>query len=102
MRRIAYNHLTMKRLFITMYPLFIVTAVITHLWTALIAHQADGITSALLSLFLPFLSELYWANKMLGHDNIYVCITAIHLTLGAILILFFRKSNLQNTVSGTP
>jgi len=70
-----------KIIFLTIYPVFVVTALITHVWTVIIAFQVGGFWAGILSLFLPFLSELYWMFKMFGENNLYAYIALIHLVV---------------------
>lgn len=37
-----------------------------HLWTIVIAYHRSGFLAAAVSFFLPVLSEIYWAIKLIG------------------------------------
>lgn len=71
----------MKAIFVSLYGVFIFTAIITHIWTVIIAFTEGGILSGVLSLLLPFLAELYWMFKMFGENDTYAYIALIHLIL---------------------
>ncbi|GAA0877391.1 hypothetical protein GCM10009119_03590 [Algoriphagus jejuensis] len=70
--------------------IFIITATITHIWTVIIAFSEGGIFAGLLSLLLPFLSEIYWIFKMFGENNLYTYTAITHLII-AIPIGMFGK-----------
>ena len=80
---------TLKVLFISLYGVFVATATITHIWTVVIAFTEGGFLGGTLSLFLPFLAELYWMFKMFGENDTYAYIALIHLLL-AILYSLLR------------
>lgn len=63
------------------YRLCMITGFITHIWTVIIAFQESGIIACIISLLLPFLSEVYWVITMFGKNNLYVFIAVIHLIL---------------------
>jgi hypothetical protein len=71
----------MKALLISISGIFMLTATITHIWTVIIAFTEGGFFAGILSLFLPFLSELYWMFKMFGENDTYAIIALIHLLL---------------------
>jgi len=71
----------MKSIFASMYGLFVVTAIITHIWTVVIAFTESGLFGGIVTLFLPFLSELYWMFSMFGENDTYAYIALIHLIL---------------------
>jgi hypothetical protein len=64
-----------------LYSIFAVTAIITHIWTVIIAFQEAGIMGGIITLLLPFLAEIYWMFKMFGDNNTYATIALIHLIL---------------------
>ena len=68
-----------------------ITALITHLWTTVIAFSESGFFAGILTLVVPFLSELYWIAQMWGENEVYVTVALIHLILG-LLISFFSDS----------
>ena len=68
-----------------------ITALITHLWTTVIAFSESGFFAGILTLVVPFLSELYWIVQMWGENEVYVTVALIHLILG-LLISFFSES----------
>lgn len=63
------------------YVVFMITALITHVWTVIIAFSESGFFGGVLTLFLPFISEIYWMIKMFGENDLYACIALIHLIL---------------------
>jgi hypothetical protein len=71
----------MKAVFVSLFGVFAVTAVITHIWTVIIAFAEAGMFGGILTLFLPFLGELYWMIKMFGENDTYAYITLAHLIL---------------------
>ena len=80
-----------KVILISLYGIFVITAIITHIWTVIIAFTERGFFSGILSLFLPFLAEIYWMVKMFGTNNLYACIVLTHLILAIPFSLFGRK-----------
>ena len=80
----------MKAIFVSLYSLFAITAIITHIWTVIIAFTEAGFFGGLLTLFLPFLGELYWMFKMFGENNTYAYIALSHLILAIPFSLFGR------------
>lgn len=81
----------MKGIFVLLAGVFGVTAVITHIWTVIIAFTEAGILGGLLTLFLPFLGELYWMFKMFGVNDTYAYIALTHLILAIPFSLFSRN-----------
>lgn len=77
----------MKALFLSLFGIFAVTAFITHIWTVIIAFEEGGFWGGVISLFMPFLSELYWTFKMFGENNTYAWIALIHLLLAILYTL---------------
>lgn len=71
----------MKTLFISLLSIFAITAIITHIWTVIIAFSSAGFWGAFVTLLLPFLSEVYWMLKMFGENDIYAFIALIYLIL---------------------
>ncbi len=71
----------MKALFVSLFGLFAVTAIITHIWTTIIGFDEGGFWGGVATLFLPFLSEIYWTFKMYGENNVYAVTALIHLIL---------------------
>jgi len=65
-----------------------ITALITHLWTTIIAFSESGFFAAILTLVFPFISELYWIIQMWGENDAYVTIALIHLILAIPISLF--------------
>ena len=80
----------MKTIFASIAGLFAVTALITHIWTVIIAFTEAGILGGIATLFLPFLSELYWMFQMFGVNDTYAYIALAHLIL-AIPVSMFAK-----------
>lgn len=71
----------MKAIFGLVGVVFMITATITHIWTVIIAFTEGGFFGGLLSLFLPFLSEIYWMFKMFGENDAYAYTALVHLVL---------------------
>lgn len=82
----------MKSIFNTLYVIFIFTAIITHIWTVVIAFSNGGLLAGITSFILPVLAEIYWMFKMFGENNTYAIIALIHLLL-TIPIYSFSRSN---------
>lgn len=80
----------MKSIFVSLYGVFAVTAIITHIWTVVIAFTEGGFLAGLVSLFLPFLAELYWMIKMFGENDTYAYIALVHLILAIPFAMFGR------------
>ena len=78
------------KIFKSLYSIFAITAIITHIWTTIIGFSEGGFIGGLITLFLPFLSELYWMFKMFGENNTYAFIALTHLIL-AIPFQMFGK-----------
>ena len=81
----------MKAIFVSLFSIFSITAIITHIWTVIIAFTEGGIFAGIISLFLPFLAELYWMFKMFGENDAYAYIALIHLLLAIPFSLFGRN-----------
>ena len=79
----------MKAIFISLFGVFAITALITHIWTVIIAFSEAGFFGAVITLFLPFLAEIYWMVKMFGVNDVYSYLALIHLIL-AIPFSIFR------------
>jgi hypothetical protein len=71
----------MRAILISISGLFAVTAIITHIWTVIIAFLEAGVFGGILTLALPFLAEIYWMVKMFGVNNAYAVIALAHLIL---------------------
>lgn len=82
----------MRAFIISIAGVFSITSLITHLWTVVIAFSIGGFFAGLISLFLPFLSELYWMFKMFGVNDLYAIVALIHLIL-AIPVAMFGRGN---------
>lgn len=82
----------MINFFKIIFKIYIITAIITHIWTIIIAFIYGGFWGGIITLFLPFLSELFWMIKMFGQNNLYAVIALIHLVL-AIPISLISKRN---------
>lgn len=63
------------------YGLFKITAIVTHVWTIIIAYEESGLLAAIISFFLPFLSEIYWLIQMFDVNKTYATIVILHLVL---------------------
>ncbi len=82
----------MKTIFNTLYVIFMFTAIITHIWTVVIAFSNGGLLAGIISFILPVLAEIYWMIEMFGENNTYAIIALIHLLL-TIPIYLFSRSN---------
>lgn len=80
----------MRAIFVSLYGIFSITAIITHIWTVIIAFSEGGFWAGILSLILPFLAELYWMIKMFGENDVYAIIALIHLILSIPMAMFGR------------
>ncbi len=80
----------MKSLFVSLYSIFIVTAIITHIWTVVIAFSQGGLLGGVVTLILPVLGEIYWMIKMFGVNDAYSYIALIHLILAIPFSMFGR------------
>lgn len=80
----------MKAIFVSLYGIFAITAIITHIWTVIIAFTEAGFLGGILTLFLPFLGELYWMFKMFGENDTYAYIALTHLILAIPFSMFGR------------
>lgn len=80
----------MKKIFVSLFGVFAITAIITHIWTVIIAFTEGGFFGGMISLFLPFLAELYWMFKMFGENDTYAYIALVHLILAIPLGMFGR------------
>lgn len=78
----------MKAIFASLYGVFVITALITHIWTVIIAFSEAGFFGGILTLFLPFLGELYWMIKMFGENDTYAYIALTHLILSIPFAMF--------------
>ncbi len=81
----------MRTILWTFFTAFIVTAIITHVWTTIIGFQEGGFFGGILTFIFPFLSEVYWMIKMFGENNLYSIIALIHLIL-ALLYAFTDRN----------
>ena len=78
----------MKALIISISGIFAITATITHVWTVIIAFTEAGFFGGILTLVLPFLSEIYWMFEMFGENDTYAYIALTHLILGIPVAIF--------------
>ena len=56
----------MKAIFVSLFGIFSITAIITHIWTVIIAFTEAGFFVGILTLFLPFLQKYIGCLKCLG------------------------------------
>ena len=82
-------------LLVSIYGLVIfiwpITALITHIWTVVVAFEHGGMVSGVISFFVPFLSEIYWLFKMFGVNNFYAYIALAHLILALPYSMFSKE-----------
>jgi hypothetical protein len=71
----------MKHLIILLYPVFVITSIVTHIWTVIIAFSESGFLGGIITLILPGISEIYWMFKMFGENDLYAYIALIQLIL---------------------
>jgi hypothetical protein len=71
----------MKAIFASIYGLFTITAIVTHIWTVIIAFTVGGFWGGVITLFLPVIGEIYWMIKMFGVNDTYAYIALAHLIL---------------------
>ena len=46
------------------YPILGILGLLIHIWTIIIAYASGGIFSAMISLVLPVLSQIFWGIKV--------------------------------------
>jgi hypothetical protein len=80
----------MRAIFSSLYGIFAITAIITHIWTVVIAFTEGGVLAGIISLLLPFLAEIYWMFVMFGVNDVYAYIALIHLILAIPFAMFGR------------
>ena len=71
----------MKAFIASIYPIFEITAVATHIWTVVIAFKAGGFFAGVTSFFLPVLSEIYWIVKVFESNQVFVFVVLLHFLL---------------------
>jgi hypothetical protein len=71
--------------------IFMITAIITHIWTVIIAFNESGFLGGIITLIFPVLSEIYWMIKMFGENDLYAYIALIHLILALPMVLLNGK-----------
>jgi len=80
----------MKAIFVSLFSVFAITAIVTHIWTVIIAFTEGGFLGGILTLFLPFLGEIYWMFKMFGENDTYAYTALAHLILAIPFSIFGR------------
>ena len=80
----------MKAILVSLYGIFVITSIITHIWTVIIGFIEGGFLGGIISLFLPGLAELYWMFKMFGENDTYAYIALVHLILAIPFLRFGR------------
>ena len=83
----------MKAVFLSLVSIFSITAMVTHIWTVVIAFIEGGFLSGVVSFFIPVLSELYWMVKMFGENDTYAYIALLHLLLAIPFAMLGRDDN---------
>jgi len=81
----------MRRSFPLLYRIYILTAIVTHIWTVVIAFTEGGLLAGIISLFLPFLAELYWMFEMFGINDTYSYIALTHVILAIPFSVYRRR-----------
>ncbi|MBX5438977.1 MAG: hypothetical protein IRZ29_05485 [Thermoflavifilum sp.] len=72
------------------YTVFPITAILFHIWTAIIAFSEGGFWGGVLTLIFPGIGELYWMFKTWGENDAYTILCIIHL-IGAFLYMFLQR-----------
>lgn len=75
--------------------LFWASSILMHIWTIVIAYQSYGYFGALITLFLPGLSELYWMYTVVGGNDVYAYIAMIHLLLTIVVALIMPRKKID-------
>lgn len=83
----------MRKLLNSISGIFYFTASIVHIWTVIVAFQESGFIAAIVSLFAPILSELYWMNRMWGTDSTYAQLALLHIILAILFWWYGIKKN---------
>jgi hypothetical protein len=78
----------MRAILVLLYGVFAVSAIITHIWTTIIAFSEGGFLAGIITFFLPFLAEIYWMFKMFGENDTYAYIALAHLILAIPFSMF--------------
>lgn len=78
----------MKALISISLIIFTISAIITHLWTTIIAFSQGGIFAGIITFISPFASEIYWIFAMFGVNNVYSTIAIIQVILGLLIFPF--------------
>lgn len=73
----------MRESFRPFFGLFKITALIVHVWTIIIAYEESGLLAAIISFFLPVISEIYWLIMLFDVNKTYATLVIIHLVLAA-------------------
>lgn len=81
----------MRALFVSLFGAFALTASITHIWTVIIAFSEGGFLGGIVTLILPFLSEIYWIIEMWDKNDLYSTIALWHLILAIPFGVFGRE-----------
>ncbi|MBM3455044.1 MAG: hypothetical protein FJX80_07840 [Bacteroidetes bacterium] len=81
----------MRALFVSLFGVFALTASITHIWTVIIAFSEGGFLGGIVTLILPFLSEIYWIIEMWDKNDLYSTIALWHLILAIPFGVFGRE-----------
>jgi hypothetical protein len=81
-------------------------AALLHVWTIILAYQFSGFIGAVLSFFLPVISEIWWAVviwKRVGPLNLYmlaiVAVVALFV-IGGLLVQLAERAMLNSVKKG--
>lgn len=72
---------------------FLLTSVITHIWTTIIAIKESGFWGAVATFVLPMLSEFYWMFMMFGENDAYAYTALTHIILAFLFTFLNEISN---------
>lgn len=73
--RKALNEHSPLILFLTILP---VSSFIFHIWTTYVAFSEGGFMAGILTLFFPFIGEIYWMIKIWGENDMYMTFAVVH------------------------
>lgn len=83
----------MRKLLNSISGIFYFTASIVHIWTVIVAFQQSGFLAAIVSLFAPILSEIYWMLRMWDSDSTYAQLALLPLRVSHCEALGTRRQH---------
>ena len=81
-----------KNLFYLAFGLVDILAIAFHLYTAYLSLK-EGFLAFVLTLFLPFIAEIYWLIQLWTEDPVYKTLFFFILIMGILKNLFFNKND---------